>query len=282
MILIADSGSTKTSWVLLENGQVKQTIGTGGLNPYFHNSESVEAVLKADLVPFVVADNIRDVHFYGAGCSTEYNNSMICDAILLYFRKANIYIYHDILGAARALFGTGEGIACILGTGCNSCYFDGTKPHSKVDSLGYLYGDEGAGSYLGKMFMGAYLKRKLPLDIRCEFDATYNYSLEDILNSIYNRPFPNRFLASFSEFMVSRKDHPYLHQLIRDSFLAFFDAQIRQYDHYKTLPVSFIGSIAFYYQDILKQLAAEEGIRIGRILQNPIEGLIEYHRQIKP
>ena len=159
MKLIADSGSTKTTWILLEDGKVKSTITTGGLNPYFHNSDSVEAAIRADLAPFLVENHIKEVHFYGAGCSTEYNNNMIIDAIRVFFRKSKVYIYHDILGAARALFGDGRGIACILGTGCNSCYFDGSSTFSPVDSLGYLFGDEGAGSYLGKLFLGAYLKK---------------------------------------------------------------------------------------------------------------------------
>jgi glucosamine kinase len=277
MKLIADSGSTKTTWILLDGKKVKKTITTSGLNPYFHNSESVEAVIRADLAPYLVEYHIREIHFYGAGCSTAYNNRMISDAIRIFFRNSHVCIYHDILGAARALFGNGEGIACILGTGCNACYYDGSATFSKVDSLGYLFGDEGAGSYLGKTFLAAYLRKQLPPDLRDEFDEKYHFTLEDILNSLYNLPSPNRFLASFSEFIAPRQAHPFLYQLIRNSFLAFFDAQIRQYENYRSLPVSFIGSIAFYYREILKQAASAEGIRTGRILQNPAEGLVTYH-----
>ncbi len=278
MKLIADSGSTKTTWILLDGDTIKNTITTSGLNPYFHNSESVEAVIRADLAPFLVEYHIKEIHFYGAGCSTEYNNNMLADAIRVFFRNSKIFIYHDILGAARALFGDGRGIACILGTGCNACFYDGSGTHSKVDSLGYLFGDEGAGSYLGKSLLAAYLKKQLPGDLREAFNETYHYTLEDILNALYNLPSPNRFLASFSEFIFPRKDHPFFYQLIRNSFLAFFEAQIRHYKDYKTLPVSFIGSIAFYYQDILREVSAEEGIVIGKILKDPAEGLVEYHR----
>ncbi|MEI7500928.1 MAG: hypothetical protein WCK84_10830 [Bacteroidota bacterium] len=277
MKLIADSGSTKTIWILLEQDKVKNTIGTGGLNPYFHNSESVEAVIRADLVQFLKEDNISEVHFYGAGCSTEYNNNMIRDAILLFFRKADVYINHDILGAARALFGHGQGIACILGTGCNSCYFDGTSLHSKVDSLGYLFGDEGGGSHLGKMFLGAYLKKQLPNDLRDLFDKQYGLTLEDILNSLYNRPFPNRFLASFSLFLYPNREHPFIKGLISKSFRDFFHAHVKKYDDYKTYPIGFIGSIAFIYSEILSEVAKQEDVAISRILSSPIEGLVEYH-----
>ena len=282
MKLIADSGSTKTTWVVLDGLRVKQTIATIGLNPYFHNSESVESVIRADLSPFLVEDHIREVHFYGAGCSTDFNNQMISDAIHLFFRKAKVFVYHDILGAARALFGDGSGIACILGTGCNSCYFNGSTTVSKVDSLGYLFGDEGAGSYLGKLFMGAYLKKELPDDLREAFEKQYGLTLEDILNSLYNRPSPNRFLASFSIFLSPNRDHPFVRELLNRSFRDFFTAHIRKYEQYQSQPVGFIGSIASSYREVLGEVAAGEGVRITRVLSSPVEGLIEYHLQQMP
>lgn len=279
MILIADSGSTKTTWVLLEGEKVKNTVTTCGLNPYFHNSESVEAVIRADLAPFMVEDHIGEIHFYGAGCSTAYNNSLIRDAIRGFFRKSEISVYHDILGAARALFGDDKGIACILGTGCNSCYFDGTKTHSPVDSLGYLFGDEGAGSYLGKHFLAAYLTHQLPADLRHAFDQHYGYTLEDILNSLYNKPAPNRYLASFSHFLGPNREHPFVQQLLLRSFRDFFTAHIRKYESYRSLPIGFIGSIAHNYSEFLLKIAAEEGVTVTRILSSPMEGLIEYHKR---
>jgi len=277
MNLVADSGSTKTHWALLDAGIHKKTIHTPGLNPYFHDSESVEAILIADLIPVLVPDHIREIHFYGAGCSTENNNNMLKEAMQIYFRKASVHVYHDILGAARALLGKGEGIACILGTGCNCCYYDGNKIWSRVPSLGFLFGDEGAGSNLGKRLMESYLKGRLPEDLRKEFDRTYNLSLEDYLNAFYNRPFPNRFLASFSDFIAPRQDHPYLHDLVKSSFDAFFEEQVKKYDNYRKLTVSFTGSIAFHYKNILLESAKEQKIKTGIILQSPLEGLIKYH-----
>ena len=277
MKLVADSGSTKSIWVVLEDSIEKSRIMTAGMNPYFHTSASLEAVINAELIPFLTPDHIREIHFYGAGCSTEKNDDLVRDALLVSFHKARVHVYHDILGAARALFGHNEGISCILGTGCNCCYYDGIHIHTVVDSLGYLFGDEGAGSYLGKKLMEHYLKRQLPNDLSEAFDAKYHLTLEDILNALYNRPFPNRFLASFSEFIAPNQDHPFIHNLVREAFFAFLNAQVKYYPQYRNIPVSFVGSIAWFYRNILEGVMRSEGIQIGSIVQAPIEGLIKYH-----
>ena len=169
------------------------------------------------------------------------------------------------------------GIACILGTGCNSCFYDGQDVFTKVPSLGYLFGDEGSGSYIGKKLIGKYLKKQLPDDLIGAFDETYGYTLGDILTALYNKPFPNRFLASFSLFIKDNIDHPYIHDLIYDSFMEFIKVHITAYDHYVSYPTGFVGSIAFYYRDILKEAAASESLTIHKIMPNPLEGLIEYH-----
>jgi N-acetylglucosamine kinase-like BadF-type ATPase len=277
MILIADSGSTKTNWTLMEDQRIVTTVQTAGMNPYFITSETVEAILKADLVPNIPADFVKEIYFYGSGCSTENNNSMLRDAMMIFFRKADILVYHDILGAARSLLGKKKGIACILGTGCNACYYDGEEVFSNVPSLGYLFGDEGAGSNLGKIFMEKYLKSKLPQEIKIEFEQEYGLSLENILNALYNRPFPNRFLASFSKFIGPRKEHPFLHDLVKRSFQSFIDEQIKKYPDYKRLPISFVGSIAWYYRNILLEAAIENNLHVGTILKSPMEGLITFH-----
>jgi glucosamine kinase len=277
MHLIADSGSTKTTWVLLDRGIVKKTVNTPGLNPYFHTSGSIRAILRADLVTELVADDVRWIFFYGAGCSTENKNALLTEAMRDFFRYASIHIYHDILGAARALLGKEPGIACILGTGCNSCYYDGTVITTGVPSLGYIFGDEGAGSNIGKLFMEKYLKDKLPEELKEEFQKIYNLTLEDILNSLYNLPYPNRFLASFSEFIAPRQSHPFFRDLVRSSLMAFFEEQVKKYDNYREVPVSFVGSIAHHYREILMEVASENKVNVGKILQSPIEGLIVYH-----
>ncbi len=278
MKLIADSGSTKTLWVLLEQGTVKKNIQTAGLNPYFITSSQAESVIKSEVVPCLIANFVSEIHFYGAGCSTENNISMLTEVLQRSFIKADIHIYHDILGAARALSGKQEGIACILGTGCNSCYYDGKEIFSKIPSLGYLFGDEGAGSYLGKKFLEHYLKKSLPADLALEFEQQYPLTLEDILNALYNKPSPNRFLASFSKFMAPRQENPFLHQLISSCFRDFFEEHVVKYDQYKSIPVNFVGSIAWYYRTILLGVAVSYGVNVVKILESPMEGLLEYHR----
>ncbi len=275
--LIADSGSTKTTWVLTNRGNVIQTLKTNGLNPYFHTQASVEEILQTGLIPSLPVNEIDEIHFYGAGCSTPDNNAMIGSALQKFFRRAQIHIYHDILGAARALFGREKGIAAILGTGCNSCYYDGITCFQEVDSLGYLFGDEGAGSNLGKRWMSAYLKKEAPAELRKSFDEHYGYSLSDILNSLYNRPYPNRYLASFSEFLLPQKEHPFVKTLIKSSFRDFVAAQLKHYDRYQPLPVAFTGSIAFLYQEILREVMVSYSYTIGNIFCEPMEGIIRYH-----
>ncbi|HNY02492.1 MAG TPA: ATPase [Bacteroidales bacterium] len=277
MILIADSGSTKTTWTRTGGSQPAVTLTTGGLNPYFHTRDSVKEVIREGLTEWKKDAGIEEIHFYGAGCSTVDNNRMISDALKEFFGNPEVFVYHDILGAARALFGRGSGIACILGTGCNSCYYDGDQTFEVVDSLGYLFGDEGAGSYLGKLFLGAYLRKELPADLRNDFDHQYALSLETILNSLYNKPSPNRFLASFSHFLAPRKEHPYVHALLKRSFRDFFEAHIRKYQGYPSAEVGFIGSIAHIYRDVLEEVAREEHTRITRILPSPLDGLVAFH-----
>lgn len=277
MNLIADSGSTKTYWAPVENGKTGKVILTQGLNPYFTSPEMMHEILLNELVPDIDCKTVNHIWFYGAGCSTVRNQEQIRGQLLSLFRRAQIEVYHDILGAARALFGKEQGIACILGTGCNSCFYDGDRAISNIPSLGYLFGDEGAGSYLGKRFLEKYLKNKLPDPIRIAFEQRYQFSLEDILNSLYNKPFPNRFLASFSLFLKEHTNNPFIHDLIYFSFIEFFEAHVTRYNNYYSYPTGFIGSIAYHYEDILREAAAAETISVSKILETPVSGLVEYH-----
>ncbi len=277
MRLIADSGSTKTFWALVQHDKKEKVIQTQGLNPYFTSPELMREIIHDELVHNLVCNDITHIYFYGAGCSTEKKNSLISEQLKHFFREAQIEIFHDIQGAARALFGNGEGIACILGTGCNSCFYDGTEVFSKIPSLGYLFGDEGAGSNLGKKLVERYLKNKLPEKIKALFDETYNLSLEEILTALYNKPFPNRFLASFSPFLNDHIKDPYIHDLIYSSFIEFIEAHVEKYDNYASYQTGFIGSIAYFYQEILHEAATAKRLTISKILRTPVEGLVEYH-----
>lgn len=279
MKLIADSGSTKTFWAVVRDDSEEQVIQTQGLNPYFTLPETMRDIIHNELVHRLAGDNISHIYFYGAGCSTRKNNELIRDQLQHFFREAQIEVFHDILGAARALFSRKPGIACILGTGCNSCFYDGEKVFTKIPSLGYLFGDEGAGSYLGKKLLGRYLKDELPDDVRTAFVKRYNFTLEDILNSLYIKPFPNRFLASFSLFLKDHIENPYIYELIYFSFLEFIESHISRYEHYKSYPVGFIGSIAYQYKKILIEAAGSKEITVSKILQTPVEGLVEYYSE---
>jgi N-acetylglucosamine kinase-like BadF-type ATPase len=196
-----------------------------------------------------------------------------------FFFNAEINVEHDLLGAARALLGKNRGIACILGTGSNSCYYDGNIIRENVNSLGYVLADEGSGAYLGRQLIRDYFLNELPADLKEAFDKKYNYSLENVLNAVYNKPYPNRFLASFSLFLAAHLDHEHIRDLIRNAFRAYFRHQITKYSKYREVPVSAIGSVAMAYKDLFAEVAAEFGAKVMKIIPNPIEGLIEYHRK---
>jgi N-acetylglucosamine kinase-like BadF-type ATPase len=197
------------------------------------------------------------------------------------FPKAKLYISHDLLAAAHALCGNQEGIAAILGTGSNSCYYDGNDIVDGIFSLGYFFGDEGSGAFLGKQLLTAYLHKELPAEINEKFRAKYPMSLEGILDSVYTKPAPSRFLASFSTFINENRDHPYIYNLICEAFRAFYKYQVCCYAKHKEVPVHFVGSVAYHYRDILSSIGLEFGIKTGKFIKAPIDGLVEYHKENK-
>jgi len=278
MILIADSGATKSDWVLMGEDMSNQTFELVGLNPYYVDSAQIETVINKELVPVIENEKVEKVYFYGAGCSTVYKSMVIEEALAKPFKNAEIIVNSDLLGAARALFWNEEGIACILGTGSNSCYFDGIKIVKNVPSLGYFFGDEGSGAHMGKTFIKDYLLGNLPKEIDKAFRKEYNYTRENILDAIYNLPFPNRFLASFNSFYADNLSNKYIFVLVADSFREFFINQIEHYENYRRLPVSFVGSVAFYFEALLRQVATEFDINVEKISRTPIEALAKYHK----
>jgi glucosamine kinase len=277
MILIADGGSTKTDWRLISLNNEIKPIQTIGFNPYLSNTSEIEEILWKELDPFIGNRNIEQVFYYGAGCSTIAKNEIVADAISKLFPKAEVNIYHDLLGAARALCGKNEGIACILGTGSNSCLYDGDQIVESAPSLGYFFGDEGSGATLGKMLLMAFLHKELPSDLTTAFKEKYPLSLENILDAVYIQGKPSRFLASFSAFTYEYQEHPYINNLISENFKAFFRYFVMRYENYDQLPVNCAGSIAFYYSPLLIEAANSMGISINKIIQSPIEALVEYH-----
>lgn len=281
MILIADGGSTKTDWRLLKEGREYKQVQTQGFNPYLIGSDAIEDILWKELQPNIDNEAISHVYYYGAGCSSPVKNMIVETAFEKVFVNARINISHDLLGAAHALCADSEGIVAILGTGSNSCYYDGREIKDGIFSLGYFFGDEGSGAYLGKQLLTAYLHKELPQDIEERLKQEYPSSLESILDAVYTKPAPSRFLASFSRFINMNRDHPYINNLLTEAFNAFYKYQVCCYPKHKEVPVHFVGSVAFHYQDFLTRIGSQLGIRTGRFIQAPIDGLVEYHNDKK-
>jgi len=276
MILIADSGATKTSWALL-NDKNPIIHNTAGFNPYYMGSEVIQDILDKEMLPEISGAHVREIYYYGSGCSTSKNCAIVIDALKQHFPNATIEVQHDLLAAARALLGRNEGIACILGTGSNSCEYDGEKITANVPSLGYMFGDEGSGTYIGKRFLSAYLKGYLAEEINISFQEAFNYSLEDILTAVYNDSNPGKFMSTFTRFLASHEHDDDVREILLSSFLEFFEENVAKYVGYKMVPVSFVGSVAYHFRHILNEAAWQMGISIGRIEQAPMEGLIRYH-----
>jgi N-acetylglucosamine kinase-like BadF-type ATPase len=277
MILIADSGSTKTDWSLITPDNEIRSFQTIGMNPYFINTEGVEKELEKNLLPYVNQQLITKVFFYGSGCSSLQKKDVIREPLEGFFRLADVEVEHDLLAAARALCGKSKGIACILGTGSNSCLYDGNDILENVPSVGYFFGDEGAGVYIGKILINAYLRDELPHDLRELFEIKYPYRFDFILDAIYKQSFPNRFLASFSIFLSENISHPYIYQLIFDAFDKFFYYQISRYSNFKNYTLSCTGSVGYHYKDVLAKVAEKWEVKVGEICKTPMQGLINYH-----
>lgn len=277
MILIADSGSTKTDWRGIDaSGSIHQAK-TSGLNPYHQDAAEIEQVLRHELLP-QVDSAVKQVYFYGAGCANEAVEQTVAQVLQVVFPEATLEVRSDLWAAARALCGHEPGIACILGTGANSCLYDGTEVTDNVPPLGYILGDEGSGAYLGKELLNRYLKRDMPEPLRSQFAKRYSVTTDVVLERVYRQPQANTYLASFAQFAFHHLKHPYMMQLVYDGFQAFFDKNVSRYENFQQYKVHFTGSIAFYYSNILRQVANDRGITVQNILESPIAGLTLYHR----
>jgi len=280
-ILLADSGSTKTEWCLLKSGEDKPFLRfyTDGLNPYYHTTESIRDVLRYAVIPNLAKHEIDELYFYGAGCSLDEKKRIISAAISEVFQDSTFDIQDDLLGAARALCGDEPGIACILGTGSNSCLYDGTQVVDNIPSLGFILGDEGSGGYIGKQLIHAYFYRDMPAELKLDMEKTYTMDRRFILDGIYHKPQSNRFVASFTNFTSVHKSHPFIQNLVKNAFDVFLNSNIFKYENYKEIPIGFIGSVAFNHQDIMKDLLESYGLRVSRFIKNPMETLIDYHKK---
>jgi glucosamine kinase len=275
--LIADSGATKAEWCLLKNGR-KKTLFTQGISPYFLNTEQIYQLLEKELKPRLRKEEIHDIYYYGTGCANPLNARSVKKALSKAFSGAKVEVTHDLMGAARALCGRDKGVACILGTGANSCYYNGKKILKNSPGLGYVLGDEGSGAYLGKKVVQYYLYGTFDDELRGRFDLTYTTNASEILENVYKKPLPNRYLAGYARFLADNRGHYMIENIIEDGLNDFFFTHLCKYREAWSLPIHFAGSIAFGFKDVLQQLCNSYEFELGRVMKNPMEGLIEYHR----
>jgi len=276
--LIADSGSTKCEWCLLSNGK-KKIINTQGISPYFVKREDIVAILENELIPELKNVEVEELYFYGTGLTNPANEKVVRLALKQVFSGVEIMLEDDLLGAARALCGREKGIACILGTGANSCYYNGKKIVKNSPGLGYILGDEGSGSYLGKKVIQYYLYNTFDEDLMYRFNKQYNVTKDEILNSVYKKPLANRYLASYAYFLAENRGHYMIENIIEDGLNDFFFNHLYKYEETWKMPINFTGSIAFGFKDILQELCHTYELELGTIMQSPMDGLIEYHKE---
>ena len=296
MILIADSGGTKTDWALLHSPyptrwEVVSTFQTQGINPIHQSPDAIRQILGQEMVPQLSLSSRKvlmsshslempllsqvDVFFYGSGC-TPVQAPAMKQLLAQVFQPEKIEVYSDLKAAARALCQYEPGIACILGTGANSCLYDGNDIVQNTPALGYILGDEGGGAVLGRLFMNAIFKNPALADVRDDYLSSTKLTQADIINKVYREPMANRFLASTSLYISEHLDHPLLRDLVVHNFRQFFRVNIVPYQH-RDLPVHFVGSMAYHYRDLLAVAAADEGFTLGQVTKSPMEGLIKYH-----
>ena len=275
MKLIAESGSTRTEWALVEDNHLVQRVFTEGLNPFFQTRREISRSVRLGLPESFFKKKLDQVYYYGAGCSS-YEKKNILGASLVAQFKTPIQVESDLLAAARGLFKCEAGIACILGTGSNSCFYDGKIIVKNVKAAGYILGDEGSGAVLGKLFLADLLKGLAPKELANEFHEKFRISVNDVMEAVYNLPFPNRFLGTIAYFLGDYMDNEYVYNLLTNNLRSFFNRNVCQYD-YINYPIRFVGSLAYAYPDILQEVAQEFGVEIDVIEETPMNGLIEFH-----
>jgi len=275
MKIIADSGSTKTAWRLVKNDNSIVSLETEGINPYYQGKEEISKFLEEKLLP-QISEEIKEIHFYGAGCTTE-KEEFVRDAISSVLPSEIIEVKSDLYGAARALCFDEPGIVCILGTGANSCYYDGNVIVENISPLGFILGDEGSAAVLGKKLIADYLKKMMPESLRHEFAKDYSVTASEVLNRVYRSEFPNRFLAGFVPFLSKNIANSYCEKLVVSEFQSFISRNVLNYSKSKSILVSFTGSVAFYFEAQLRMVLQSNGLTLGKIVRQPIELLTQYH-----
>jgi glucosamine kinase len=274
--LIADSGATKTEWRLVGKGGAKSFF-TSGISPYHMDTNKIQELLLKEFPASLFNKKIGAIHYYGTGCKTISNAKVVKKALEQLFPAANIHVTHDLMGAAIALCRDEPGIACILGTGSNSCQFNGQKIISNSPGLGYVLGDEGSGAYLGRKVIQHYLYQTFDKALMEAFKIQFDTNKEEILHKVYKEPFANRYLATFAQFLSANRGHFMIENIIEDGFRDFFDQHLTSYAVKNQYPIHFVGSIAFHFKDKIAELCKIYGFRLGVIMKQPMNGLAEFH-----
>ena len=293
MRLIIDAGSTKMGWILMEGHEVKAHFVTKGFNPNYSPLQDLENLLVETRLIASPMDNhdvpisrrdestsLQTICYYGTGCGSEQNCQTIKEVFQSRFPHADIHVTHDMMAACHAVLGHEKGIACILGTGSNACLYDGERITERAVSLGYLVGDEGSGKHIGSEVVRAYFYGFMPEDLRRQFDETYHLELRDFIDKVYHQPQPSRYLATFAKFAGEHQSNPFIKALVKGCFKAFIEAFVLRFEGAKTMKVSFVGSVAFHFQDLLKESLADYGLAMGEVMSSPAEGLIRYYQSL--
>ncbi|AZI34034.1 BadF/BadG/BcrA/BcrD ATPase family protein [Kaistella carnis] len=280
MIAIIDGGSTKCDWVILENsGKPHLKTTTLGFNPNIINPDFIMKEIDRNPELFFLKNHIEKIFFYGSGCGTEANAKKVEDEFVKIFPQAEVRIKEDMTAAAYAAYNGKPAMVCILGTGSNSCFFDGEKIRVDLPSLGFLIGDEGSGSALGKNLLRRFFMKKLPQDLERAFINTYNLTIDEAIKNMYHNPRANAYLGEFNKFIAEHKSHSYFQNMVFDEMKNFLDYQVLPYKEAGEVEINFIGYIAYIYEDILRSAAAELNLTIGKVVQKPIESLVDYHKK---
>ena len=293
MRLVIDAGSTKMGWILMEGHEVKAHFVTKGFNPNYSDRHDLENIVSSvetqcyasqknmlhDLETQGIA-SLQDIFYYGTGCGNEQNCQIIKEVFQNRFPHAEIHVTHDLMAVCHAVLGHDKGIACILGTGSNSCVYDGNDIVERAVSLGYLVGDEGSGMHIGREVVRAYFYGFMPEDLRQQFQAVYQLELKDFIQNLYHIEQPSKYLASFAKFAGEHQKHPFIHDLVKNCFKVFIGTSVCRYEVCQTMKVCFIGSVAYHFQDILKESLVEYGLTMGEVMSTPAEGLIRYYQSL--
>jgi len=277
MIAIADGGSTKVDWRIIVDKADAYSFSSKGYNPFFWKSEAVAKDLKSSFPTEIALKQITEVHFYGAGCSDEARCAIIETAFREVFPNAIIKVEHDLLASARATCGHKAGVACIIGTGSNSCSYNGNVITDNVTNLGFMVGDEGSGGHLGKLLVQSYFYRELPEELIGKLEESYDMRRHVVLNHIYKEKSPNVYLAAFAKFCSNNKSHPFIQQLAHKAFDEFIQRHVLKYEAHQKYPIHFIGSVAYHFKPILEKVISEQNLNMGIVIKKPIDNLVRYH-----